>query len=144
MNLIGSPFAQYEKSHHVDGEEFVEGMVVNERGEEVEKIGAYWYTKEQAAIERQARHDYCQAWRDERAQALAERKEQIRREDESLKAQLGAYDEYSMGAAIVAQQQAEKVYQKESARGDVATSIGYWVFFLIIFAACVFGIISSL
>lgn len=144
MNIIGNPFAQYEKSHHVDGEEFVEGMVVNERGEALEKIGAYWYTKEEAALERQSRHDYCQALRDERAASAQRAADQRKADEESFKWLMRGNPGAAYGFDEPTSAPVVKVYRDENALGDVATSLMGWVFFLIIFVGCLIGIMSSL
>jgi hypothetical protein len=56
---------------------------VNENGEPMVKIGAYYYTEAEAAIERQSRHDYCQTLRDQRAAKKAEDIAQSEKEEES-------------------------------------------------------------
>lgn len=137
-----SPFAYLEKSHHQDGEEFVDGHVVNCDGEVMVKIGAYWYTEAEAAIERQSRHDYCQARRDERAESAQRAAEQRRADEESFRYLMRNAPGSTYGYNEPTRK-TTKTYKQEDTLGEVATTIGYWVFALLIFVGCVVGVMSS-
>lgn len=58
--------AQYEKSHHVKGEEIVQGVVVNGKGEEVCLHDGTWYTDAQWAVEVKKRGEWLDAFEEKR------------------------------------------------------------------------------
>jgi len=82
--MFKNPLAQYEKSHHTPGEEFVDGQVVNDHGERLVPYYSEWYTEEGREKERQRAGEYLDARK-------AERQARYEKADKEYKAQDASY-----------------------------------------------------
>jgi hypothetical protein len=106
-----NPFAQWMKSERNAAPDL---NTVNEDGERMVKIDATWYTEEEAAIERQSRHNWWQAYKDREAAQKAVRDHE-REQDNARYRELQSRSDGIMPTSE-AQEQINLAYQFDQAK----------------------------
>lgn len=90
-------FGWLEKSHHTPGEEFVDGEIVNERGEPMVKHYGEWWTKSDWAKEVQSRGAYLDERKAERQSRYDKSAKEYEANDASYRELQSRREGYSSG-----------------------------------------------